>query len=370
VGEQDAVSELGRRLITARIGDVAYPIRLGAGAIAELETVWPASITGDGVLLAFDENVAHVADQVAVAVEGAGKRVVRAPVPPGEPSKSLAGVERLCRLAARAGIRRRDAVVAVGGGVLGDLAGFVAAAYQRGIGLVHVPTTLLAMVDSSVGGKTGVDLPEGKNYVGAIWQPDMVVMDTTTLASLPQRELSCGFAEVIKYGLLDGPDLFALVEGWPDLPGPPDALVDLIERCVEHKLGVVAADERDLGVRATLNLGHTIGHGIEAAAGYARYRHGEAISLGLLAALRISSRLTGLSDRWRQRTRAVIARHGLPVRLDPAVGTAEILDAARRDKKSDGRALNMVVLRDVGAPSINADPGEDLVVAAIEELRE
>jgi len=369
VGEGRGVSD-PRRVITAQIGETRYPIRLGAGAIADLGGRWPESVSGDAVLLVYDENVAHIAKSVRESVERAGKRVSLAPVAPGEPSKSLSSVERLCRDAARAGIRRRDGVVAVGGGVLGDLAGFVAAAYQRGIGLIHVPTSLLAMVDSAVGGKTGVDLPEGKNYVGAIWQPAMVVMDTSALDSLPARELSCGFAEVIKYGLLDGPELFGLVEGWPRLPGPHDALVDLIQRCVEHKLRVVAADERDLGMRATLNLGHTIGHGIEAAAGYARYQHGEAISLGLLAALRISSHLTGLPESWRDRTQAVIARHDLPVRLDPEVGTAEILDAAKRDKKADGRALNMVVLEDVGVPSINADPAQSLVAAAIEELRE
>ncbi len=360
----------GRRVIGAQIGTSTYPIHLGAGAIGDLAAEWPAEASGSAALLVYDENVAHIAETVRAAIERAGKQVVSAPVPPGESSKSLASVERLCRDAAAAGIRRRDTVVAVGGGVLGDLAGFVAAAYQRGIGLIHVPTTLLAMVDSAVGGKTGVDLPEGKNYVGAIWQPAMVVMDTTTLDSLPPRELSCGFAEVIKYGLLDGRELFDLVDGWPTLPGPQEPLVDLIQRCVAHKLGVVAADERDLGMRATLNFGHTIGHGIEAAAGYARYQHGEAISLGMLAALRISSELTGLPESWRDRTRAVIARHDLPVQLDAAVSTEEILDATRRDKKSDGRALNMVVLDDVGAPSINADPAEDLVIAAIEELRQ
>src|SRR5690606_8794700 len=221
-------------------------------------------------------------------------RVVGASVPPGEGSKRLAQVERLARLAADAGLRRSDAGVAGGGGVVGDLAGFVAASHQRGVRLVHLPTTLLAMVDSAIGGKTGVDLPEGKNYVGAIHQPELVVMDTDVLGTLPARELACGFAEVVKYGLLDGPELFELVEGWPPLPGPAAELTGLIRRCIGHKLAVVAADERDLGVRASLNLGHTVGHGIEAAAGYERYRHGEAISLGLLAALRLSVESVGL----------------------------------------------------------------------------
>ncbi|MEW6583147.1 MAG: 3-dehydroquinate synthase, partial [Actinomycetota bacterium] len=284
-------------------------------------------------------------------------------------SKTLAEVERLCRLAAREGLRRRDGVVAVGGGVVGDLAGFVAASYQRGVHLAHVPTTLLAMVDSSIGGKTGVDLPEGKNYVGAIWQPELVLMDTDALATLPPRELSCGFAEIVKYGLLEGGDLADTVEAWGDLPGEPDAVAALVRRCVEHKLRVVAGDERDLGMRATLNLGHTVGHGIESAGGYARYLHGEAISLGLLAALRISVVHSGLDPAVRERTRATLARHGLPVVLDPAVTTEAVLDHMSRDKKADDASLNMVLLPEPGRPAIRQGPPQDLVVAAIEELR-
>jgi 3-dehydroquinate synthase len=176
--------------------------------------------------------VAHLAEPLAGALDEAGLRVVTAPVPPGEESKSLAEVERLCRLAARAGLRRADAVLAMGGGVVGDLAGFVAASYQRGVRLAHLPTTLLAMVDSAIGGKTGVDLPEAKNYVGAVWQPELVVMDTDTLRTLPARELACGFAEVVKTGLLNGPELFATVESWSALPGPDEPLAELIRSCV------------------------------------------------------------------------------------------------------------------------------------------
>jgi 3-dehydroquinate synthetase len=197
----------------------------------------------------------------------------------------------------------------------------------------------------------------------------MVVMDVDVLGTLPARELSCGFAEVVKYGLLDSEELLAVVEGWPALPGPADRLEGLIERCVRHKLGVVAADERDLGLRATLNLGHTVGHGIEAAGGYERYRHGEAISLGLLAALRISSETAGLDPRVRGRVGDVLARHALPTRLDPEVETDAVLEAVGRDKKADGRSLNMVLLEAVGAPRINADPPAAMVREAIEELR-
>ncbi len=353
----------------AEIGAARYPIHIGPGLVEHAGDLWAERAAGASVLLVADGNLAEPAARLRAALEAAGLRVIDAPVAPGEGSKTLGEVERLCRLAAQGGLRRSDAVFALGGGVVGDLAGFVAAAYQRGVRLVHVPTTLLAMVDSAVGGKTGVDLPEGKNYVGAIWQPELVVMDTEALATLPARQLSCGFAEVVKYGLLDGGGLFDVVDGWPALPGPADALAALIRRCVDHKLGVVAQDERETGLRASLNLGHTVGHGIEAAAGYDRYQHGEAISLGLLAALRLSERYAGLDPVWRDRTAALLARHGLPVHLDREVRTDEILAAMTRDKKAEAGALNMILIGAPGDIRLRQRPEHADVVAAIEELR-
>ena len=355
--------------IEAVVGEHRYPIHLGSGILDRLGPAWAGRAEGRGVLLVHDAAVADLAERAAASLEAAGFRLLRASVPPGEASKTLGQVERLARVAARGGLRRRDAVVALGGGVVGDLAGFVAATYQRGVRLAHVPTTLLAMVDSSIGGKTGVDLPEGKNYVGAIWQPDLVLMDTDVLATLPPREMACGFAEVVKYGLLEGGDLLETVAGWGPLPGPPGELTALIRRCVEHKLRVVGADERDLGVRATLNLGHTVGHGIEAAGGYDLYLHGEAIALGLLAALRISVEHRGLDPAVRERIAAVLERHGLPTRLDPRVTTDAVLEHLERDKKADDASLNMVLLPEPGAPQIRQDPPADIVRAAIEELR-
>ena len=355
-------------LIDARIGESRFPVHVGAGLVDRLDEVWPAD-AGGTTLLVHDAAVADVAVRVATALARRGLRVASEAVPSGERSKSLGQVERLARAAAVSGIRRSDTVVAVGGGVVGDLAGFLAAGYQRGVRLVHVPTTLLAMVDSAIGGKTGVDLPEGKNYFGAIWQPELVAMDIATLATLPARELSAGFAEVVKYGLLEGGELGERIAGWPALPGPSDALVRLIVDCVRHKLRIVAEDERDLGIRATLNFGHTVGHGIEAAAGYERYLHGEAISLGMLAALRVSERHAGLEPQWRARTVAALERHGLPTVLDASVETSAILAAMGRDKKADATALNMVLLEAPGRPLIRQDPPMHVVVDAIEELR-
>ena len=316
-----------------------------------------------------DEAVAAVATSVTNALTAHGLRVVQTAVPAGERSKSFEQLERLTRIAAVEGIRRSDTIVAVGGGVVGDLAGFVAASYQRGVRLVHVPTTLLAMVDSSIGGKTGIDIPEGKNYVGAIWQPGLVLMDVDVLQSLPMREVAAGFAEVIKYGLLEGGELNQRIAGWPSLPGARDELTQLICDCVGHKLRVVTEDERESGIRASLNLGHTVGHGIEAATGYERYLHGEAISLGMLAALRLSEQMCGCDRQVRHATAELFTRHGLPTQLDPDVPTEAIVAAMARDKKADAHALNMVLIDAPGTVRLRQNPPMDAVVASIEELR-
>ena len=357
-----------RPAIEARVGDRGYPVYLDSGGLASLGERWADGATGDAVLLVHDANVATIAARAGESLSAAGLRVVAAPVPPGESSKSLSELERLARLAASAGLRRRDGVVALGGGVIGDLAGFLAASYQRGVRLAHVPTTLLAMVDSAIGGKTGVDIPEGKNYVGAVWQPDLVLIDTDTLATLPAREMASGFAEVVKYGLLDGPDLFALVESWPALPGPQDRLGELILRCVAHKVEVVADDEHDHGRRASLNLGHTVAHGIEAALGYTGVTHGEAVAVGLMPVLRLSEELCGLDPSWRTRTAEVLSRHGLPTRLDGVVAVDDVLTAAARDKKSDGRSLNMVLIDAPGSVRLGVDPPARMLRAAVAEV--
>lgn len=360
----------GAQTMRVAIGAHEYDLHLGAGALVDdIGALWRPRASGSGVLVVHDRNVADLAARASESLKAADLDVTDVAVEPGERSKSLAEVERLCRAAAAAGLRRNDAVVAVGGGVVGDLVGYVAASYQRGVRLIHVPTTLLAMVDSAIGGKTGVDLPEGKNYVGAIWQPELVLMDVASLETLSARELSCGFAEVIKYGLLSGEELFRVVEGWPELPGPAAELTGLIRRCVEHKLDVVAQDERDLGIRASLNLGHTIGHGIEAAGGYDRYHHGEAISLGMLAALRIAERFCGLPAQWRERTSAVLVRHELPVRLHDSIRTDEITEAMGRDKKADASSLNMVLLDAPGSILLRQNPPREMILDAIEELR-
>ena len=221
----------------------------------------------------------------------------------------MAEAERVLRDLARRGMTREDHVVALGGGVVGDLAGFCAHTYQRGVAVVQVPTTLVAQVDSAYGGKTGVDLPEGKNYAGAYHLPAAVLADTGALATLPREELAAGFVEVLKTGLLAGGALWERVRR--SRRSIPTDLDEVVFACARYKCEVVAEDERDAGRRAVLNLGHTVGHAIEAASGYARYRHGEAVGLGLLATLRLSE-----APALRDEVKAILSRNGLPVSLD------------------------------------------------------
>ena len=258
-------------------------------------------------------------------------------VPPGEEHKTLATAERVWHALVAQGATRADHVVALGGGVVGDLAGFCAATYQRGVAVVQVPTTLVAQVDSAYGGKTGVDLPEAKNYVGAYHQPIAVLTDPALLATLPAPELAAGYAEVVKTALIAGGALWDRVAAGAPIDD------DVIVGCVRTKLRVVAADERDGGARQALNLGHTVGHAIETATGYARYRHGEAVGLGLLAALRLSGQ-----DALRELVEGLLAQAGLPTRLD-GVDAAAVAEATARDKKRTGEAVPYVLVRGAGA---------------------
>jgi shikimate kinase / 3-dehydroquinate synthase len=290
-----------------------------------------------------------------------GPLEARVEVDPGEETKTMAEAERVLSALAQAGMTREDHVAALGGGVVGDLAGFCAHTYQRGVPVVQVPTTLVAQVDAAYGGKTGVDLPAGKNYVGAYHLPAAVLADTATLASLPEEELAAGFVEVLKTGLLTGGSLWERVRAIETLD--PAGLDDVVFACARHKCEVVAADERDTGLRHTLNLGHTVGHAIEAATGYERYRHGEAVGLGLLAALRLSD-----APELRDEVRQMLAGHGLPVELDAGIELAAVLDALGRDKKRTTAGVGFVLLAKPGAPRVGQPVDPAKVEAAVKEL--
>jgi shikimate kinase/3-dehydroquinate synthase len=273
----------------------------------------------------------------------------------------MAEAERVLRELARLGMTREDHVVALGGGVVGDLAGFCAHLYQRGVPVIQVPTTLVAQVDSAYGGKTGVDLPEGKNYAGAYQLPAAVLADTATLASLPPAELAAGFVELLKTGLLAGGELWERTRALGVLD--PEQLAELVFSCARYKCEVVAADERDAGLRAVLNLGHTVGHAIEAASGYERYRHGEAVGLGLLAALRLSE-----AAELRDEVEAILLRHQLPIALDTAIPVDDIVDALQRDKKRTAAGVGFVLLSEPGAPRVGQLLADDDVRKAVAEL--
>ena len=291
-------------------------------------------------------------------------------VDPGEESKSLAGFSRILDFLAANRIDRGGVVFAVGGGVIGDLAGFAAAAWLRGIDFIQVPTTLLAMVDSSVGGKTGVNHPAGKNLVGAFHQPRAVHVSTSLLRTLPPREFAAGAAEVIKYGLLGDAALFARLEGEPLQPATAD-LADVIRRCCAIKAGIVQADERETaaeGGRALLNLGHTFGHAIENAAGYGDYLHGEAVAIGLCAVARLSHKLGFIGSAEIGRIERTVAAHQLPVRLRAPLPLAALEAAMGRDKKVRAGGVRFVVLRAIGDARTRAGIDPALVAASFREV--
>jgi shikimate kinase/3-dehydroquinate synthase len=335
----------GTRLVWAGAASGDYPVFLGRGLIAA--GFFPP-LAGRRFVVT-DENVARVH-----RVEGEDRIVVM----PGEEHKTIHGAEHVLRSLAQGGAERGDLVVAVGGGVVGDLGGFCAAVFQRGMRHVQVPTTLVAQVDSAYGGKTGVDLPEGKNYVGAYHQPSAVICDPAALDTLPPEEAAAGYVEVVKTALIAGGGLWARVRQGGEVGGPE------IMGCVRTKLAVVAEDERDGGRRQVLNLGHTIGHAIEAATGYARYRHGEAVGIGLLAALRLSDR-----DNLRAEVADLLAARGLPLRFTGA-SVDDVLALVERDKKREGGRVPFVLVEAPGEVTPGHQVDAAALRAAVEEARE
>lgn len=337
----------GTRLLWASSASGDYPVYVGRGLLGA-----PLSpVPGQGFLVTDDQVGPRYAARL-------GELAATIEIPAGEQHKSLATAERVWIELGDRGMTQSDHLVALGGGVVGDLAGFVAATYQRGVPVVQIPTTLVAQVDSAYGGKTGVDLPTGKNYVGAYHQPSSVVADVDTLATLPREEAAAGYAEVLKTALIAGGDLWERVRRGDD----PD--IDVIFACARTKLAVVAMDERDAGLRQVLNLGHTVGHAIETVTGYARYRHGEAVGLGLLAALRLSGQ-----DALRGEVAALLAARGLPTQLDGGVDPDAVLVATARDKKRrSGESVPFVLLDAPGEARPGCQIEDDELRAAVREL--
>ncbi|MGK2955396.1 MAG: 3-dehydroquinate synthase [Solirubrobacterales bacterium] len=348
---------VGTRMIWAASANGEYPVYVGKGLLGS------SLFDGDcEVMPGSGDSYSFTDDQVGpIYGEQLGEVKAAISVPPGESAKTVAQAEKSLRGMAVLGVTRSDRMLALGGGVVGDLAGFCAHTYQRGIPIVQVPTTLVAQVDSAYGGKTGVDLPEGKNYVGAFHLPSAVITDVNTLATLPEAELTAGMAEVVKTALLAGGDL------WQEVMklNPREILSrpDLIYSCARYKCRIVAADERDNGLRAVLNLGHTVGHAIEAATGYMRYRHGEAVALGLLASLRLSD-----APELREQVMGWNRLHGLPVRFASEVDVDSVVQAIQFDKKKTSRGVGFVLLSEPGAPMIDRLVEPELVRDAVKEL--
>jgi 3-dehydroquinate synthase len=338
--------------LTVELGARAYSIVVARGVATLGAEVTRALGPAHG------RRAALVADPTAARLHGAGVRaaligagfdLVELPVEGGEPRKQLATVEHVCDQLTRAGLDRHSPLFVLGGGVVGDLGGFAAACFLRGVDYVHLPTTLLAQVDSSIGGKTGVNLAAGKNLVGAFWQPRLVYADVATLATLPPRELAAGLAEVVKYGVIaDETILTRLETRWP-APGNPideNLLQELVADSAAIKAGVVTRDEREGGERALLNFGHTVGHAIEAATGYTALLHGEAVALGMLAACRVSVRYGG-DPVLEGRLRKLLARLSLPTDIDNYL-TDVVLDHLATDKKRAGTHIRFVVAERAG----------------------
>ncbi|MEK7469862.1 MAG: 3-dehydroquinate synthase [Planctomycetota bacterium] len=346
--------------ITVRLGERSYPVFVGRGTLASIGRRFRSTLGRTAVaLVVADANTApRYGRVVAASLETAGFAVHSIEVPAGESTKQAGQLARLWAALAQAQAGRDAVVVAVGGGVVGDLAGFAAATWNRGIDLVQVPTTLLAMVDASIGGKTGINLPQGKNLVGAFHQPRAVIADLETLKTLPDREFRAGLAEVVKYGLIGDAGLFSLLEknAGDILVRRPALLEKIVVKCASHKARVVAGDERESGPRMLLNLGHTFGHAIEAATGFRKYLHGEAVAIGVCAAARLSGK--GLEAR----VRALVKQLGLP---DRALGlkAEELQRLAAGDKKARGGRVRYVVLNRIGSARV----AEDLPVAGIED---
>ncbi len=342
--------------LKVELGSRSYPILIGDGLLAR--HVFDEHVPGRDVLVVSNTTVAPLYLGSIAAALG-DRRLVEAILPDGESHKTLANVARLLDVLVTNRFSRDCTVVALGGGVVGDMAGFAAACYQRGVAYVQVPTTLLAQVDSSVGGKTGVNHPGGKNLIGAFHQPRAVIADTGTLKTLPPRELRAGLAEVIKYGLICDAAFFAWLEEHIDelLAGAPDALAHVVGRSCEIKAEIVGRDEREQGDRALLNLGHTFGHAIEAATQYTQWLHGEAIGAGLLMAAAMSRECGLVSAADVVRLQRLLERAGLPTRIEGVAPTAA-LEHMRIDKKVKGGRIRLVLLRGIGDSFVTGDYSE------------
>ena len=357
------------RIVPVSLGSRSYDIKVGGGLLPRLGAACAALKLGQRCAVITDTNVGKKFAQAALkSLATSGFQPVLVTVAAGEKSKCLTVVEKCHDALAKHRLERKSFIVALGGGVVGDLAGFVAATYLRGIPFVQVPTTLLAQVDSSVGGKTGVNLKSGKNLVGAFYQPRLVLCDLDTLKTLPRREFVSGLAEVIKYGIIYDEILFSQLErSLPKLLARDEkTLRDVVARCCEIKAEVVGQDETESGLRAILNFGHTLGHAIENSSGYGKYLHGEAISIGQVAAAKLSQKVLGLPSGDVARIEKLLVQSSLPVKIKLSAAQRKKLFAAMLlDKKVSGGEVKFVLAEKIGRVKFGCRVASELMAAAI-----
>jgi 3-dehydroquinate synthase len=347
------------------IADRAYPIHIGSGTLDHLGAT-VAAISQRAVVVSNANVAAHWLAPVRTSLAHAGVSCEIVLVPDGEPHKNWATLQDMLTRLLEIRAERSTTLIALGGGVVGDLTGFAAAIYQRGMPFVQVPTTLLAQVDSSVGGKTGINHALGKNMIGAFYQPRAVLIDTNCLGTLPDRELSAGMAEVIKYGAIRDPGFLSWLEANMDalLAREAAALRHAIHESCRIKADIVVADEREQGERALLNFGHTFGHAIETATGYGTWLHGEAVAAGMVLAAKLSERATGLPAGDRARLEALLIRARLPV-APPALSLARWRELIARDKKVEGGAVRFILLPALGRAVVTSDVTQSDLAAAL-----
>jgi 3-dehydroquinate synthase len=349
----------------------SYEIYIGQNILDRMGLVITKKNWASRYIIITDSNVSPLhGDRVQAALKEMGLKVDQIDFPAGEASKNIQTIFSIIHRMIEVGADRTSALIALGGGVVGDITGFVASIYMRGIPYIQVPTTLLAQVDSSIGGKTAIDLPQGKNILGTFHQPKGVFIDLAFLKTLPPREFGNGLAEIVKCGIIDDPELLSLLEKEAEAIRNQDMILleKIIARTCRIKKGIVEIDEMETGLRRILNFGHTIGHAIEAESGYS-ISHGEAVSVGMVAAANISDRLKYLPSEDRERIRSLIRMIGLTDRIPPTLSTDGVSSRIKRDKKKEGDIVRFVLLKKIGVPFVNGGVPEALVRETIEALK-
>ena len=352
--------------LTVELGDRSYPIHIGPGLLGQTDLILPHLVQKRAMIVTNTTVAPLYLAQLTATLEAGGVAVSSVVLPDGEGYKTWETLNLIFDALLTGRAERKTTLIALGGGVIGDMTGFAAASYQRGVPFIQIPTTLLSQVDSSVGGKTGINHPLGKNMIGAFYQPRLVLADTATLKTLPARELSAGLAEVIKYGLIWDIEFLAWLEANMDKLRAldPAAIAHAIYRSCEIKAQVVAQDEREGGIRAILNLGHTFGHAIETGMGYGNWLHGEAVGAGMLMAVDTSHRMGWLTEADVARSRALIEAAGLPV-VAPDLGVDTYMEYMGHDKKVEGGKMRFVLLKKLGEAVITGDVPTDVLTGVL-----